>query len=59
MNAIANASAAPIREEYSDAEKLRLIQAVWLTGMPMKAAFLMIGQVAFAGLSLGKGGRPC
>ncbi|MDD3295233.1 MAG: hypothetical protein PHG20_11175 [Geobacteraceae bacterium] len=60
MNAITNASAAPIRdEEYSGAEKLRLIQAVWLTGLPIKAALLMIGKVAFAGLLHGKGGRPC
>ncbi|RQW89924.1 MAG: hypothetical protein EHM79_02130 [Geobacter sp.] len=32
---------------YSDAERLRDIRAVWLSGLPLHVAFILIGRAAF------------
>jgi hypothetical protein len=39
-----------VLEDYSDAERLRVIRAVWLGDLPMDVAFSVIGNVAFDGM---------
>lgn len=34
-------------DDYSDAERLRDIRAVWLADLPVDVAFLVIGKIAF------------
>lgn len=52
------ASEAVMFSEYTDAEKLRFIQNVWIAGLPVKTAYLMIGMAVFGGMPLSEGGRP-
>jgi hypothetical protein len=61
MNAITSinaASEAIMFSEYSDAEKIRFIQNVWVSELSVKTAYLMIGMAVFGGMPHGEGARP-
>lgn len=43
-----------VMEDYSDAERLRVIRTLYLADQPIKEVFAMIGKVAFAGIKKSK-----